>query len=126
MRVAVAVLALGCADPFLNDPPRLVSVNGVELVRRRGELRLPARAAPLRVTPGERLWVTLELADPDGDPVDVWWPRAPVGWVFEPDAVEGYWDVPSDAAVGPVELILRDQHPENPRTVGYDVPLWAD
>jgi hypothetical protein len=125
--MTLPLLLLACADPFLNDPPRLISVNDVALERVQSDDLLPDWAPGLRVTPGERFEVRVELVDPDGDTVDVWWPRSPRGWSFEPDATNGYWDVPSDWFLeAPLELILRDDDPETPRSTAYEVPLWSD
>ena len=119
------LLLVACAAvPFQNDPPRLDAINGVSVDMRRGEPFLPEGAEGLRVEPGSRFEIRLEVVDPDGDAVWAWWPRSPEGWVFEPESARGHWDVPEDVVVVPVELILRDDHPENPRSIGYDIPLW--
>ena len=125
--MTLPLLLLACADPFLNDPPRLVSVNGVALERRQGDDFLPDWAPELQVTLGERFEVRVELIDPDGDAVEVWWPRSPRDWSFAPDDTTGHWDVPEDWFLeAPLELILRDDDPETPRSTAYEVPLWSD
>ena len=120
------LLALACADPFLNDPPRLDAVNGVQVERRGRDAWVPDGEPSLEVVPGEPFTIELVISDPDGDAVDAWWPRSPAGWEFDPDSAVGRWDVPDGAIVVPLELILRDDHPENPRSAGYWVPVWAE
>lgn len=107
-RAAIALLAPaaalcpGCAAlDFNNDRPRIEAVNGVEVQRLFGWSTLQPAAGERDAfvfEPGGSLPFTVEVRDPEGDDVALWWPYAPPGFDFAADAREGTWSVPADFA----------------------------
>lgn len=120
--LALAGLA-GCGvGPFENDPPRLVSANGVEHHRMFG---FPQLDPAFEAIPGEDFALTLEIDDPEGMDVRVWWPWAPGGFEFDPDATSGVWHVPAEPEpFYGVRVLLEDTHPRDPQVAEFFIPLW--
>lgn len=114
------VLLMGCGDPrpLANDPPRLLSLNGQAV------LDPNAPIAMLTPTEGDELPMVLEIVDPEGDPVTVWFPAAPPGLDFEPDETEGIWHYTEDDTLWvTLDLVLWDEHPDEPRWSQYAIHL---
>lgn len=122
----------GCIGlmPFRNEPPELLSVNGVALERRARMVRLGA------LEPGETLELSLEVKDPERDEVQVWFPYIDGAMEFAPDDRQGLWHSP-DWLVGPyyLELVLEDDRDPPARSGwqlevrfpgGDDSGLWED
>lgn len=86
------LLLAGCFGlyPFRNEPPELLSVNG--LAPEDEEVSLGD------VLPGEVVTLELAVDDPEGDGVRIWFPLAPGPVDFPPDAREGTYTVPWQAA----------------------------
>lgn len=102
-RTLLAALALpACGNPIVNDPPALVSINGRE-----------ADADGfwfLEAPEGEVVDIVLEVRDPEGQDVSVWWPYAPPGLEFDPEGFEGTWDRTGeiDLDTRQLTLVLED------------------
>lgn len=99
-------LSGACAGviPLFNEAPELVSFNGVE----RWTEELVVREVP---PAGEDWEIWLEVDDPEGDAVRVWFPYS-AGWVeFDPDAREGVWHVPDGGAAALTVLLEDDRDP---------------
>lgn len=109
-----------------NAPPTLVSVNGVEVEREAGESFVPSGDPALSTLPNDVFELVLEVSDPDGDDVFVWFPRAPAGLLFPPDAREGVWTVPDTWDGAPIEVILQDVDERDPRESRWFIPVWVD
>ncbi len=101
--LALALAALGgCGNPIVNDPPELVGVNG--------------RGADadgfwfLDAPEGEVVRIELEISDPEGQDISVWWPYGPPGLDFEPDETAGTWARTSelDLDTRQLTLVLED------------------
>ncbi len=108
-----------------NGDPVVVSVNDVAI---RTFLGVPFLAESLPVTGGEVLPLRVDVRDPDGDPVSLWWPWAPAGLDFPPEAREGTWTVPTDERLVPDALVLLavdDRDPPGTTTVLVPVGPWT-
>lgn len=120
-------LLLFACDPFAafeNDPPRLLSANGVEYSRLFG---FDTTSAAFQYTPGEDFEITLEFDDPEGQDVEVWWPKAPGGWEFDPHGATGVWHVPSPGVyVYESTGVLVDDHEKDPGMTSFTLPLFTN
>lgn len=126
MRSLVLILLAGCGPGlFQNSPPRLKAVNGVEVTRLGG---VPSGDPRLRYTPGTVFEIALDIQDREGNDVSVWWPDSPRGWRFPSEATVGEWDVPPEAEIldWQFTVVLEDDHPRDPQTATWRVPLWRD
>ncbi len=119
------ISVLAACGQLGNGPPSLVSVNGVDVEQEAGEAYLPTGQQALGTAPNEVFALELDVSDPDGDDVLVWFPRAPAGLAFPPDALNGVWDVPDTWDGAPLELILEDVDPNDPRESRWFIPLWV-
>ncbi len=89
-----------------NTAPVIAKVNGQKTIESFGTRSLP-EAIP--ITPGEDLEISIEVTDPQGGAVRLWWPRAPEGFDFPSEGTEGVWHVPEDhSGHGYVTLIAED------------------
>ncbi len=113
----LALALLGCGMyPFQNDPPKILSVNGVEHDPQDYAL------AGFEPEPGVRNEITFEVDDPEGDGVLLWFPRAPTGWVFAPDGLSGYWDAPENIdQIYSIDVIAIDDDKKDPRSTEYPI-----
>ncbi len=61
-------------------------------------------------SPGETVDIDIEVRDPEGQDVELWFPQAPPGLSFEPEARKGTWNVPEDfpAAWWTLVIIAQD------------------
>jgi hypothetical protein len=115
-RLALVVLLAGCGKyPFTNDPPQIDSINGQ---------RPKWHNVSLFDVPDEngRIDIVIEAHDAEGDPIEIWFPRAPEGFEFDPHGLEGHWDVPEEGLTWEdsyLSLIVRDQHGEKSRSDNY-------
>ncbi|TNE87687.1 MAG: hypothetical protein EP330_17585 [Deltaproteobacteria bacterium] len=126
MRFAALLLLAGCGPGLLqNSAPRLRSVNGVEVTRLGG---VPTGDARLKYEPGEVFVIELDIRDQEGNDVSVWWPDSPRGWRFPSDDTVGEWEVPPEEEILDWNflVVLEDQHPRNPLTASWRIPLWRD
>lgn len=83
--------ALACEE--VNQPPRFLEVNGEEVRYQLGEAFLDGR---LNVLPGDTLEIRLTVEEPEGQPITVWWPAAPMGFSWSSESLFAAWEVPSD------------------------------
>lgn len=136
-RLAAGIgLALAACDGGQNRAPVLVAVNGVDLPT---GLELIFGGYPQdpawEYAAGEPFVIDLEITDPDGDTVAVWWPYAPPGLTPDPAKHRLTWDVPAPAgdvtdtggaagAYWDVNVVLDDQRADDPRRVSYYLPLF--
>lgn len=98
------ILALaGCFGlfPFRNEPPELISVNGLAVEDE--QVTLGA------VDPGGEVPLSLVVDDPEGDGVRIWFPLSLGEVDFDPDARDGVWTVPlqAEGALG-LSVVLED------------------
>lgn len=77
----------------------------------------------LEYHPGTDFEIVLEVRDPEGDPVQAWWPWSPAGFDFDPNAARGVWHVPAVPTNAPTTLILSDLHHTDTRSTSYYVPF---
>lgn len=126
----------GCRsfDPFENDVPKVVSVNGLPYVNF-GPVAFPNQNAALDVidrfiaVPGEDLQFEVIVDDPEGRDVRLWFPMAPPGWDFDPDAMTGTWHVPDPMpplAEGVITAFVDDPLPRDPRQKEFVIPILFD
>lgn len=117
----ILLFAAACAS-LPNDPPKLLSFNGVSAADlRRGYYDETA----FTYVPGQDFPLVIEARDPQGQDIRLWWPRQPPGWEFDPDATSGVWHVPADqGSWQDVTLILEDTHPTDPRRAEWWFSLW--
>lgn len=99
------LLVWGCVgtQPFVNEPPRLLSVNDVEVRR-----AVVIATLPDPTTPGEPYELRVEVEDPERDEVRVLFPEAPGEVRFDPDAREGVWVPPPDRPEQTLRMYLED------------------
>jgi hypothetical protein len=90
----VLLLLVACQG---NHDPSFLSFNGHEV--RRDIFGNTWVDGEFWFTPGEGIRFEVEVIDQDGDEVALWWPKAPPGFTFPPEAREGRWEVPEDFAV---------------------------
>ncbi|MCB9678645.1 MAG: hypothetical protein H6737_26315 [Alphaproteobacteria bacterium] len=107
------LLALtGCFGqfPLINEPPNLVRINGRVMPTRRnqGQPTLPA------YTPGQPYELTVEVSDPEGDGVQVFFPGVQGEVDFDPDARSGVWHVPETYSGWGLTVYLRDTRKNDP------------
>jgi hypothetical protein len=124
--VIVMALLLACgSSPFDNDPPKLKSVNGVE-VGIFGQIQ-PEDPMVFFAEPGTDYAIELEIEDPERKPVRVWWPYQPEGWDFDPDASSGVWHVPGDGVPRNqgMQVILEDTDRQDPQIKSYYLPIFT-
>ena len=111
----VAILSLGLAacGGVGNQPPRFLTFNGVEVEK---EFWGEWWVWDIRFAfwPGETIPFEVEVSDPEGQEVLLWWPKAPPGFSFPPDARSGTWEVPADfpAVFWPFTVIAQDDGEE--------------
>lgn len=91
-------LVLLAACGIGNQSPSIETFNGVE------PLKSPFGATyyvrdMLPFEPGQHLELEIEVLDPEGNDVEIWWPEAPPGFDFPHDGTTGTWDVPEDYAL---------------------------
>ena len=120
----------GCAAgwvPFQNEPPRLLSVND-RTYEPRGTLleRLPP------YEDGEAYPLDLEVTDPEGDRVQIWFPEAPGFVDFPPDGRSGLLWVP-EGTIGTLTVWVVLEDPDDPEVQAvFDIrlagvpPNWED
>jgi hypothetical protein len=111
--LAALVGLVGCGDvrPLANDPPRLLSVNGIDV----GQTGEPVVVdPPLRDRPYD---LVFEMVDPEGDDIEVWFPEAPPGLDFPPDATRGVLILPGEDIFSHdiLRVVLWDDHPRDPQ-----------
>lgn len=114
----IALFLLACGNPLANDPPVLESVNGVPPESRRSfEIFLPDEAVDFELV--------LEVSDPEGHGVRIWFPWAPPGLDFPEDGTTGVWhlaeaqDVLMDRSL---YVVLEDTSREPARS---DWHIWV-
>ena len=121
-------------DPFENDVPKVVSVNGLEYVNF-GPVAYPNQNAALAVidrfiaVPGQDLTFDVVVDDPEGRLVRLWFPQAPLGWDFDPDALAGVWHVPDPVPPLPEGVIVAfvdDPLPRDPRQKEFVIPILLE
>ena len=100
--VVWTMLLTGCIQVVGNQPPTLTKVNGKRHVR--GE-----RWFLLDVAGESEVRLELEVHDPEGHDVLVWFPRAPAGLDFAPEDHAGTWHL-DEVQIGVEELwvVLED------------------
>lgn len=131
MRLVLSGLCLlgGCTNEwFQNSAPELASVNGVAVSPLAG---IPEGAEALRFSPGELFEIDLEVRDPEGHTVRIWWPEAPRGWRFPSDDTRGEWEVPPaedyfELPTPAFTVILEDRAESRPRMSTWFIPFWTD
>ncbi len=118
MRTWLLLMACGDPRPLANDPPVLLELNGVPVLD-------PARPLELEKPElGEDLPIELLISDPEDDPVTVWFPGGPPGLDFDPWGTRGVWRFREpDTAWVTMELVLWDEHPDDPRWSSYAIHL---
>ena len=115
------LLALfACGDPYLNDPPRLISVNGVDL---QSAWRYGYTRPELTVQEGVDFEIDMEIRDPEGHDFRIWFPNAPVGLEFDPDETTAVWRNPDRTFLLDVQLVMEDLHPRNPQISTEYLPI---
>jgi len=92
------VIALFLLTACLDGPPELVSVNGEAVLRAEPWVTLDGEV-------GEVVPIAIEVAG-RGDP-RAWSVGAPPGWVVDPDAHRGEWQVEANATTS-FTLLLED------------------
>ena len=96
--------ALGTACRSGNRAPRFMSINEVHVdYDLAGE---PTVDLVLAFEPGSTLELRVEVRDPEGGAVDLWFPEAPPGFDFAPRARKGSWAVPEDLVANWWDLVL--------------------
>lgn len=127
-----ALMACG-GTPLQNDPPILIRLNG-ETIRTTptsgGEPDGYAQL-PVVLEPGGTLPLTVEVEDPEGDPVAVWFPLAPGTVAFDPLGREGTWHLPNRAPDGswtviPVLQVVVGDPDEPSRRRWYQYELFNE
>lgn len=101
----IAGLLVACVgrQPFLNEPPRLLSVN--EQVVARNVVLVKLDDLPV---PGEPYELRLEVEDPERDRVEILFPEAAGEVAFDPDERSGVWIPPPDRVVAWLRIYLQD------------------
>ncbi|MCB9688562.1 MAG: hypothetical protein H6738_20095 [Alphaproteobacteria bacterium] len=96
--------AIACVgrQPFLNEPPRLLSVNEQVVERSVVLVRLDPPV------PGEPYALRFEVEDPERDRVEILFPEAPGEVRFDPDEREGVWVPPPDRPTAWLRVYLQD------------------
>jgi hypothetical protein len=86
------ILALaGCGG---NNAPDILTFNGAEVKTDFwGQSYLDQT---FDFAPGDVIPFRVHVIDPDGDNVQIWFPKAPLGFEFPPDGSTGTWSVPVD------------------------------
>jgi hypothetical protein len=111
-------LVPGCIGllPFRNEPPRLLSANGVDVPRFRDFVSLPD------ALDGDTLELTLEVEDPERDKVRIWFPYVEGDFEFDPDGTTGTFHVPGWATSYQLTVILEDDH-DPPARAGWNLEI---
>lgn len=100
------ILALaGCVGklPFINEPPRLLTVNGVGVDEHDSVALPPAE-------PGEALALDIVAKDPEGHDFGIWFPGAPGTVEFDPYETSGVIVLTEEVQTTYLTLELRDEH----------------
>lgn len=129
-------LLIGCRsfDPFENDVPKVESVNGLAYINF-GPVAFPNQDAALDVidrfiaVPGQDLPFEVVVDDPEGRDVRLWFPMAPLGWDFDPDALSGVWHVPDPIPPlddGVITGVVDDPVPRDPRQKEFVIPILLE
>lgn len=111
-------LLAGCVGliPFRNEAPRLRSVNGQPLAP---VDTLGDRLDPFE--PGEPYPLSLEVWDPEGHEILIWFPDAPGQIDFPPDGTEGVLHM-HDRGFAKLWIVLEDlAHQPRQRTIEIDL-----
>lgn len=125
----LALLGLGACksiDPFQNDAPKVVSVNGLayQNLFQPATPKLAYYGSDFNVVPGADFAIDVVYDDPENRPIRVWWPNSPEGWEFDPDGTSGVWHVPDPAPpLSEIDGVLEDPVRHDPRTVEFVVPI---
>jgi len=82
--------------PAITTPPTVVAANHPPTVT--------AHAEHTTVKPGDRVTLSADVYDPDGDHLSIQW-SAPAGTLNNPTGARTYWTAPE--ASGPVAITIR-------------------
>jgi hypothetical protein len=124
MRWSWLAVCLGGCVWAGNNPPRVLSFNGVETERDfDGDYFIDQ---DFTFAPGETVPFELEVRDPEGHDIEIWWPDAPPGFDFPHDGTSGAWEVPEDFAYRDwwFEAVIVDTARE-PAGTTFDLWFWA-
>lgn len=113
---ALLLFLPGCfgAIPTINEPPRLVSFNGIPY----GDRHVEYNSTLAGFEQGEPFELTLEVEDPENDHVRIWFPQLQGEMDFDPDETSGVW-YPPDWDVYALELALEDDRDPPARSSYY-------
>lgn len=94
-----------------NQPPKFLTVNGVE-VKYIFDTPLLLNGPNPSTAVGDTLSLVIELRDREGDQVRLWWSDAPPGFEADPDSTFATWTVPEDYWAGFAQLtvVAEDDH----------------
>lgn len=94
-----------------NQPPKFLTVNGVE-VKYIFDTPLLLDGPSPTTSLGDTLTLEVGLRDREGDAVRLWWSNAPPGFVADPDSTTATWTVPEDYWSGFAQLtvVAEDDH----------------
>lgn len=110
----ITLLGVACA----NAPPVVMAVNGQKTVETFGTRSLPE---PIPFSPGKDVDLSLDVNDPEGGAVVVWWPRSPPGFDFPSDGVTGVWHVPDDYANAAYLTLVVQDSADPPEGASLDI-----
>ncbi len=118
--ILATLWACGGLIPFRNEAPRLRQINGEPLSPAD---TLSARLSPYQ--PGEPYELWLDVWDPEGHEILVWFPDAPGQIDFPPDHREGVIEM-YDKPLARLWIVLEDLAPEpRQRTVEVEM-VWIE
>lgn len=132
MRGLLLMVLVGCDVPLLNEPPYLVSVNGVGAGGGpNGRQANTMQYVPVSLPPpsSDVLELVVVAEDPEGDPFEIWFPVS-VGTVdFDPSGTTGRWVLPGPDLLGrepPLSLNLVLREPDRPDAATWYVLTFED
>jgi hypothetical protein len=113
-RPALLLLAAGsvACGGVGNQPPIFLTFNGADV--NKDFWGVWWVDATFGFAPGDTIPFEVEVSDPEGQDVLLWWPKSPPGFDFPPDGRTGTWAVPDDFAAPwwTFTLIARDDGDE--------------
>lgn len=116
---------VACQVPMLDEPPYLVSINGVDAGGgRHGRQANTHQSVPVSLPPieGDVLELDVVAEDLEGDPFEIWFPTNFGTIAFDPHGTHGRWILPGRDPRGrmpPLSLNLVLRQPDNPEAATW-------